>query len=259
MSLTNAMSAGARRPEEYVYAASRANAMNSGRSLLEPAGVLAAAEAQDVEHRLDADELQRDVRHRREDAGERDREPQRLGVEPALDEVGRRHVAATVRDRPQPRQEDEDDRVQDDRVRHGEEADRVAGVEQSRHGDERVRRVDVAADQEPGDERAEVAAAQTPLVEGVEVGGAPPACRQEAHDGDEQEEEQEDTESATGSTSFMRVASLSAEALRGAAIMVVRRRRGGTRSPVSTTETTTSRNWYQKKNGMPPSSGVVRA
>ena len=28
---------------------------------------------------------------------------------------------------------------------------------------------------------------------------------------------------------------------------------------VSATETMTSRNWYQKKNGMPASSGVVRA
>jgi hypothetical protein len=32
VSLTNAMSAGARRPEEYVYAASRAKAMKSGMS-----------------------------------------------------------------------------------------------------------------------------------------------------------------------------------------------------------------------------------
>ena len=48
---------------------------------------------------------------------------------------------------------------------HGEEADRAGAEQQRRHGDERVRRVEVAADQEPGDPGAEVAAAQAPLVE----------------------------------------------------------------------------------------------
>ncbi len=162
--------------------------------LAEPAGVLAAAEAHDVEHRLDADELQRDVGQRRQDAGERDRERQPTGVEPALHEVGRRDVRATVRDRPQARQEDEDDRVQDDRVGHGEESRGIAGIQQRRHRDERVGRVDVAADQEPGDERAEAASAEPPLVEVVERLGLAPPCGEEAQHGDQQEEEQEDAE-----------------------------------------------------------------
>ena len=146
------------------------------------------------EHDLDADQLQRDVGHRREDAGERDRERQRPAVVAALHEVGRRDVAVPVRDRPQPRQEQEDQRVDHDRVRHGEEADRAAGVQQGGHRDEGVRRVEVAADEEPGDERAEAATAETPLVEVVQGLRAAPAGGGEAEDRDQQEEEEEDAE-----------------------------------------------------------------
>ncbi len=159
----------------------------------EPVGVL-GADAHHLEHDLDADQLERDVRHRREDAGQRDRQRERPAVVAALDEVGRRDVAVPVADRPQPRQEQEDQRVDHDRVRHGEEADRAAGVQQCGHRDERVRRVEVAADQEPGDEGAEPAAAQAPLVEAAHVGGAAPARGGEAEHGDEQEEEEEDAE-----------------------------------------------------------------
>ena len=77
-----------------------------------------------------------------------------------------------VADRPQPRHEDEDDRVEDDRVGHREEAaDRAEREHRRRHRDERVGRVEVAAEQEPGDPGAELAPAEAPLVE------ATPCCR----------------------------------------------------------------------------------
>ncbi len=131
--------------------------------------VVTAADAHHLEHHLDADELQRDVGHGRQQAGDRDRQRERLGAEAAPHEVGRRHVAVPVRDRPEPRQEDEDDRVEHDRVGHGEEADRRAEVQRRRHRDEGVGGVDVAADQEPRDEGAEAAPAQPPLVEVVQL------------------------------------------------------------------------------------------
>ena len=82
-------------------------------------------------------------------------------------------VAVLVRDRPEPREHEEQDRIDHDRVRHGEEADRAGAEQQRRHGDEGVGGVEVAADQEPGDDGAEAAAAQAPFVQQVEVALAP--------------------------------------------------------------------------------------
>ncbi len=131
--------------------------------------VAAAAQAGHLEHGLDADQLERDVGHRRHEPGHSDGEAEAAVVVPAADEVGGRDVAVPVADRPQPRHEDEDDRVQDDRVGHREEArHRAGGEHRGRHRDERVRRVEVAAEQEPGDPGAELAAAETPLVERVQ-------------------------------------------------------------------------------------------
>ena len=61
-------------------------------------------DAHRLEHRLDADQLQRDVGHRRDDAGDRDQQRQRRRAVAAADEVGRRDVAVPCDDRPQPRQ-----------------------------------------------------------------------------------------------------------------------------------------------------------
>ena len=131
--------------------------------------VVAAAEPDHVEHGLDADQLQRDVGHRRDEPGDRDGEREDAGVVAAADEVGGRDVAVPVADRPQPRHEDEDDRVEDDRVGHREEpGDRAHREHRRRHRDEGVRRVEVTAEQEPGDPGAELAPAQPPLVERVE-------------------------------------------------------------------------------------------
>ena len=164
--------------------------MNSGRSLamtLSP-----PPSADDLEHGLDADQLQRDVRHRRDEAGDRHGERQAAGAEAAAHEVGRGDVAVSVADRPHPAHEDEDDRVEHDRVGHGEEPGHRAGrPHRRRHGDEGVRRVEVTAEQEPGDPGAERAAPEAPLVERLHAGRAAPAGGPEAHAGDEREEQDE--------------------------------------------------------------------
>ena len=137
----------------------------------------AGVDPHDGEHRLDADELQRDVRHQRQDAGEGHGQRQPAGAVPAPDEVAGRDVVVHPADRPQPGQEDERDRVRHDRVGDREEADRARAEHQRGHGDERVGGVEVAAEQEPRDERAEAAARQSPL---VQVRHVSPARRQRA-------------------------------------------------------------------------------
>ena len=149
-----------------MYAASTAERDQQRQVLDEPVGVLAAADAHHVQDGLDADELERDVRHRGEDAGDRDRQRQALGAEAAADEVRGGDVAVLVRDRPQPRQEGEDQRVDEDRVRHREEAGRARRVDRRRDGDEGVRGVEVAAEQEPGDPGAEATGRPGPIRRG---------------------------------------------------------------------------------------------
>src|SRR5204863_2575094 len=75
---------------------------------------------------------------------------------------------------------------------HGEEPGGPGAEEQRRHGHERVRGVQVAADEEPGDPGAEVAAAEAPLVEVVQVGRAAPARGDEAHRAHAEEQDDED-------------------------------------------------------------------
>src|SRR5690606_300977 len=74
------------------------------------------------------------------------------------------------------------------------EARRAGRVDRRGHGHERVRGVQVAAEQEPGHPGAERPAAQAPLVEVVRVLGLAPARGQEAHGRDQDEEEDEDGE-----------------------------------------------------------------
>ena len=152
-----------------------------------------ATEADDLEDGLDADQLQGDVGHRRQDAGDRDRQRQPARAVAPAHEVGRGDVAVPVADRPQPRHEHEDDRVDHDRVGHGEEpADRAQREHRRGHRDERVRRVEVTAEQEPRDPRAEAAATQAPLVQALHALGPAPARGEEAHHGHGQEQHDQD-------------------------------------------------------------------
>ena len=59
------------------------------------------AEADDFEHRLDTDELERDIRHRGEDAGDCNGQGQFPGAITAPHEIRGGHVAVAVADRPQ--------------------------------------------------------------------------------------------------------------------------------------------------------------
>jgi hypothetical protein len=79
-------------------------------------------------------------------------------------------------------------------IRDGEEADRAHAEHERRYRDERVGGVEVAAEQEPGDPGAELAAAETPLVQVVEPAAALPARRHEPEHRHQQEERDDDDE-----------------------------------------------------------------
>jgi hypothetical protein len=93
---------------------------------------------------------------------------QRLPKRPAH-EVARGDVAVLAAHVPQPRKHQEQERIDDDRVGHGEERHRAGAERERRNGDEGVGGVDVAADQEPGDDGAEAPAAQAPFVQQIQV------------------------------------------------------------------------------------------
>ena len=99
----------------------------------------------------------------------------------------------TVRDRPQARQDQEHQRIDDDGVGQREEPDGADAEHQGGHSDERVGGVEIAAEQEPGDHRAEPPTGEPPFVQQVEI-AAPPARGEESHDGDEPEQHDKDGE-----------------------------------------------------------------
>ena len=162
-------------------------AMISGRSPTKPAPVTPMR----ADDHLHADQLQRDVGHGGDDAGDRDRQREPAVAEAAAHEIGRRDVAVLVADVPEPRKHEEQDRIDDDRIGHREEGDRAGAERERRHGDEGVGGIEVAADQEPGDQRAEAAAAEPPFVQLIEVALAPMRGG-EAEPGDEAEQQDED-------------------------------------------------------------------
>jgi hypothetical protein len=145
-----------------------------------------------LDHRLDAHELQGDVGHRRDDAGERDRERERRRPMARANEVGRRGHPVPVGDRPDADGGEQNQRVDDDRVGNREEADRAEAEDERRNRDEGVGGVDVAAEQEPRDPAAELAPAETPLVDILERSRAAPAHRGEPDERNEEEQRQDD-------------------------------------------------------------------
>ena len=136
-------------------------------------GEAGAADTHGADHHLQADQLQRDIGHGGDDAGDGDRQRQPAIAEAAAHEIGRRDVVVLVADMPEPRKHQEQDRIDHDRVRHREEGDGAGAEGERRHGDEGVGRVKVAADQEPGDDGAEAPPAQAPFVQQIEVALAP--------------------------------------------------------------------------------------
>ena len=142
---------------------------------------------------LKADQLQRDIGHGRDDAGDGHGQRQPAIAEAAAHEIARGDVVVLVADIPEPREHQEQDRIDQDRVGHREERDGAGAEGERRNGDEGVGRIDVAADQEPGDERAEAPAAEAPFVQQIEIALAPMRGGK-AQPGDEGEQQHEDGE-----------------------------------------------------------------
>ena len=156
-------------------------------------GEAGPGDAERADHHLDADELQRDVRHGRDDAGQRDGQRQPAIAVAATHEVAGGDVAALVAHVPQARKDQEQDGIDDDGVRDGEEGQRAGAEGQRRNRDERVRGVQIAADQEPGDDGAEAPAAESPFVQLVEIALAP-VGRGKPQPGNEGEQQYENAE-----------------------------------------------------------------
>ena len=92
-----------------------------------------------------------------------------------------------VADIPKPREYQEQDRIDDNGVRHREERDRAGAEGESGHCDEGIRRVEVTADQEPGNDGAEAPSAQAPFMQLIEVALAPlRGCKPQPRDEAEQ-------------------------------------------------------------------------
>jgi len=128
-----------------------------------------ARHAEPLDHDLHADQLQRDVRHRRDDARQRDGSGKPFAAVLAVHVVGSRDVVLRMRDLPQFRHDRKHERIDDDRIRKREEAIRADGIDQRGHGNHRIGRIEIAADEEPRNDRAELASAETPLVQLREI------------------------------------------------------------------------------------------
>src|SRR5581483_8587733 len=130
------------------------------------------------------------VGHEGEDPRESDREPECTRPEASGDEVRGRHEPVPMGDRPEPGHEHEYDRLDENRVRDREPAGHGAErVHRARHSDKRVGRIEVSAEQEPGDEAAEGPAAEAPLVKRRELADTAPPRRCESKDRDEREQD----------------------------------------------------------------------
>ena len=160
-----------RRPKPARIGEGRQN--DKGNDQRQIGNIAGAGDAEPADDDLQADQLQGDVGHGRDDAGDGDGERQPAIAEAAAHEIGRGDVVVLVADVPQPREHQEQDRIDHDRVRHREEGDGAGAEGERRHGDEGVGRIEVAADQKPGDDGAEAPAAEPPFVQLVKVAFAP--------------------------------------------------------------------------------------
>ena len=152
-----------------------------------PADMGGDVKPQRRDHHFDADQLQRDIGHGGDDAGNGDGQRQAAAAEPGAHEIGRRDIAVAVTHRPQPRQHHEQKRPHQNGIRHGEKAGGPGAEQQRGHRDEGVGGIEIAAEQEPADDAAEAPPAQSPFVELIEI-AAPPACRDEPQNRDQREQ-----------------------------------------------------------------------
>lgn len=94
--------------------------------------------AEGADDDLNADQLEGDVRHGRDDAGDRHRQREPAIAEAAAHEIARRDVLVLVADVPNSRKDQEQDRIDHDGIGDGEERDGPRTEGKRRHGDERV-------------------------------------------------------------------------------------------------------------------------
>jgi hypothetical protein len=188
---------------------------------------------------FEADELERNVRHRRQNARRRNRKLQTLVAISAEHKIGRCDVAMFLRDRPQARQGQVQERIDDDRIGHGEETKRANGEDDRRNRDHGIGGIEVAPKQEPGDPAAKSAAAKSPFVDVVEIGRLPTRC-EEAHDRHQAKKEYEDS----GGDDVQVVEHAQFLPTRSAA-------------RIARAEIGTRTSWNQKKKGMPKRAGGI--
>ena len=152
-----------------------------------------AANAKAGDHHFHADKLQRDVGHGGKNAGCRHRQRQCAVAETAAHEIGRGDVAPGARHRPQPGIDREQNRIDQNGVGHGEEAHRARAEHQCRHRNEGVGGIEIAAQQEPGDDGAETPPAKAPLMQLGKI-ALPPARGDEAQHGHGHEQDQKNNQ-----------------------------------------------------------------
>ena len=109
----------------------------------------------------------------------------------AKHKIGGRDVAMFLRDRPQPRQRQVQERIDDDRIGHGKEPEGANGEDNRGNRDDRVGGIEIAAEQEPGDPTAKTPTSEAPFVDVAEIGRLP-ARRDEAERRHQAKEEYED-------------------------------------------------------------------
>src|SRR6202030_2915580 len=123
-----------------------------------------------------ADQLQRDVGHGSENSGNRngDRKPPALVA--AAHIVRQRYVTVSMAYPPERRQHQHHERIAHDAVGNSKEANCAGPEQRGRNSNDGVGRVQVSTDQEPGDQGADLAPRQAPLIEtwSIEI-RSPPA------------------------------------------------------------------------------------
>ena len=148
-----------------------------------------------LDHHAHPDQLQGDIGHGRDHAGDGDGKFKPARMVGAVDHVGRGDVAIGMRHLPQHRHDREHEGIDDDGVGQREEAVGADRIDQRRHRDHGVGGIEIAADQKPGDPGAELPSAQPPFVEMFADRAGFPARGEESHHGDEDKEEEENRES----------------------------------------------------------------
>ncbi len=149
--------------------------------------------AQTRQHHFHADKLQCDVGHCGDDAGDRNGEREAAAAEASAHEIGAGYIALRARHAPEPREGHEHEHIGDGRhrARRKKPVTGTGAEHQRRHSDEGIGGVEIAAEQKPGDDRAEATPAQSPFRDLGEIALAP-ARGEEAEPGDEQKQREED-------------------------------------------------------------------